>query len=139
MSVSGFSIESPDFAALEDRLKQIDVYQVYQRAVRRPGDQLGAHLGNALRNAGASENVLDAVDSHGIGGLEHVGVAADSSAHDEASLLEYGDHLRAPQAWLRSTVEEHGPAVRSTFADDLTHHMWHAPVDYRRDDSVWSR
>lgn len=139
MSVSGFSIESLDFAALETRLKQLDAYEVYQRAVRRPGDHLGRHLGDALRSAGASEHVLDALDSHGVGGLEHVGVAADSSAHDEASLLEYGDHRQPPQAWLRGTLDAHGAEVRTMFANDLTDQMWHAPVDYRRDESVWAQ
>lgn len=138
MSAPGFSIESPGFAALEERLKQVDAYQVYQRAVQRPGDQLGSHLGDALRSAGASEHVLDALDSHGVGGLEYVGVPADSSAHPEADLLEYGDHRRAPQSWLRNTVDSHGPAVSATFGNDLTHHLFHAPVDYQRDDSVWA-
>ena len=148
MSAPEFSVTSPDLVALEGRLRKLDPAAVYRRATYGVADELGQHLAQAMKSAGASDALLDEIGTYtykndegpqrreanrvfgrpGAQDVVHVGLPAGSRHLGEAVHLEYGDQKDAPQAPMRNTLTSHAHDLGQRYGNALTHELFHAPV-----------
>lgn len=131
----GFSIDSPHLTRVAAGMERTNIGLVAKDAAVTVADMLVAPLKRAATAAGASEEMVSAIQTHD-GHLNDlvmrdrgsfhdviVGVGGESLYADEAEELEWGTPDVAPRAWVRTTAQQRAADVGRAWSNELTREL----------------